>query len=292
MKVEKIKNVSILGLLIIIVAISFAWRLSYMRISNNQSSLKKNVKELEQKIHIHQLLSEATFSYISKGNMENLLFDLIRIREIDSLEVFSIIDGAIEGLKNQIDSFYVDSENNEATQQQIIASKQRIRSLEEQISAIQQDKDFNFKNNQKQFDSLNQIIASQKVELNRKQRVRVISFKTEKGTLVHYLGEVQNDKANGNGVGIWSTGSIYRGQWIDNKRHGEGEFSWADGDVYKGEFIEGKVEGNGTYTWKSGERYEGEFVNGRRNGFGKLYDPDGNISFEGTWKNDKPLQKN
>ncbi len=131
-------------------------------------------------------------------------------------------------------------------------------------------------------------IAKKNNELNRKQLIQVISFKSENGRLIHYLGEVVNGKANGGGVGIWNTGSLYRGEWKDNKRHGKGTFEWADGEKYVGEYVEDKRNGVGTYSWPSGERYEGEWKNDTREGFGKLFDQDGNIKFEGRWSGDKP----
>jgi hypothetical protein len=131
-------------------------------------------------------------------------------------------------------------------------------------------------------------IAQKNKELSRRQLVQVISFKNEAGRLIHYLGEVVNGKANGGGVGIWTTGSLYRGDWKDNKRHGKGTFEWADGMKYVGEFVDDKREGTGNYYWPSGERYEGEWKNDVRDGYGKLFDQDGNIKFEGKWKDDKP----
>ena len=131
-------------------------------------------------------------------------------------------------------------------------------------------------------------IARKNSELNRKQLVRVITFKNENERLIHYLGEVVNEKANGGGVGIWSTGSIYRGDWKDNKRHGKGTFEWADGMKYVGDYLDDKRTGEGKYYWPSGERYEGEWKNDKREGYGTLFDQDGNIRFEGAWKDDKP----
>jgi hypothetical protein len=136
--------------------------------------------------------------------------------------------------------------------------------------------------------SLSDQLIAKNNELSRKQSIQVITFKNENGRLIHYLGEVSNEKANGGGVGIWNTGSIYRGEWKDNKRHGKGTFEWADGEKYVGEYNNDKREGEGTYYWPSGERYEGEWNNDKREGYGVLFDQDGNIRFEGPWKEDKP----
>jgi hypothetical protein len=145
-------------------------------------------------------------------------------------------------------------------------------------------------------DSLKSLIARAHEEIRKKdkalqkeQRVQVISFLGSKGATIHYLGEVVDGKANGGGVGIWSTGSLYRGDWRNNLRHGKGSFEWADGEKYSGEYVDGKREGEGTYTWPSGERYEGQWMNDRRNGEGILYDLDGNKRYDGPWKDDKPV---
>jgi hypothetical protein len=146
-------------------------------------------------------------------------------------------------------------------------------------------------------DSLNGEILLLKEELTikdnklgAKEKVEVLSFAGNKGVKIHYLGETEGGQANGGGVGVWSTGSIYRGDWKDNLRHGKGIFEWADGQKYEGEYVEGKRTGFGNYHWPSGERYEGEWKDDKRNGFGILYDMDGNIRFEGAWKDDKPAK--
>lgn len=133
-------------------------------------------------------------------------------------------------------------------------------------------------------------ISDKEQKIRQKERIRVITFNSPKGHKIHYLGEVSDEKANGGGVGIWTTGSVYKGKWKDNLRHGEGVFEWKDGEKYEGEYVDGQRQGQGTYHWPSGERYEGEWKEDRRNGFGKLYDQDGNIRFEGEWKNDKPVR--
>lgn len=140
-----------------------------------------------------------------------------------------------------------------------------------------------------ELEKLGKRLSEKEKELKRKERVKVISFSGAKNAHIHYLGEVENGKANGGGIGIWTTGSIYRGEWQDNKRHGSGTFEWVDGEKYEGEYVNGTREGEGTYYWPSGERYEGEWSGDRRNGFGTLYDMDGNIRFEGQWKDDKPV---
>ncbi len=127
-------------------------------------------------------------------------------------------------------------------------------------------------------------------EIHRKEKIQVISFKSQKGKLIHYLGEVKDGKANGGGVGIWSTGSIYKGEWKENLRHGQGKYQWADGDVYEGSYVNDMREGEGVYHWTSGEHYDGEWSGDKRNGYGKLFDKDKNLTYEGQWRNDKIVE--
>jgi hypothetical protein len=83
---------------------------------------------------------------------------------------------------------------------------------------------------------------------------------------------------------------MYKGEWKNNKRHGKGLFEWADGVKYDGDYRDDKRHGEGVYTWPSGEKYTGEWRNDMREGNGVLYDQDGNIRYEGVWKQDKPLK--
>lgn len=92
----------------------------------------------------------------------------------------------------------------------------------------------------------------------------------------------------GGGIGIWTTGSVYRGEWRNNLRHGKGSFQWKDGERYGGNYVDGKREGEGTYYWPSGERYEGQWVADQRTGQGTLFDLDGNVRYKGEWLNAVP----
>lgn len=146
-------------------------------------------------------------------------------------------------------------------------------------------------NNEQEKEALEDLIATQQKKLQRKDKIQVITFKNQQGNTVHYLGEVQEDKANGGGIGIWDTGGIYKGEWKDNARHGKGTYTWKDGHRYEGDFVNDTREGQGTYYWSSGEKYEGQWKDGKRNGKGILYDKDNNVSYEGLWVDDKVAQK-
>jgi hypothetical protein len=46
-------------------------------------------------------------------------------------------------------------------------------------------------------------------------------------------------------------------------------------------------EGLGTYKWGNGEKYDGEWSNNSRNGKGRFYNSKGNLTYDGSWQNDK-----
>jgi hypothetical protein len=114
-----------------------------------------------------------------------------------------------------------------------------------------------------------------------------LRFKSNKGTPLHYVGEVKNGQANGKGIALLDTGSRYEGEWLDNQRHGEGTFYWPDGEKYTGEYSDDMRNGLGTYYWPNGEKYTGHWKDDKRNGQGTFYGQDGSIVTRGLWKNDK-----
>jgi hypothetical protein len=190
----------------------------------------------------------------------------------------------INEILNNIDTLSADIE----------AYRFSLNAAREEIELIKNEKDSLLSKELAEKEGLNSTIATlrediteKNIELTKKEKVQVISFRNEKGNLIHYLGEVKNGMANGGGVGIWDTGGLYKGNWKDNQRHGEGVYTWKDGHKYEGAFVEGVREGQGTYYWSSGEKHEGEWKNNQRNGEGTLYDRDNNVQFKGLWVDDK-----
>lgn len=118
-----------------------------------------------------------------------------------------------------------------------------------------------------------------------------LTFKTTKGTALHYVGAAVDNKANGYGIAILKSGSRYEGYWKDNKRHGEGKFFWNDGEYYEGEYQNDKRSGNGTYYWANGDKYIGEWKDDKRNGKGKFYNKKGKLKASGIWKEDELVEK-
>jgi len=148
------------------------------------------------------------------------------------------------------------------------------------------------------YDSLSFALEKAKVQLNRiKKQLKkrsygeYLTFKNPKKHQLHYVGQVNNSKANGFGIALFDTGSRYEGEWKDNLRHGEGSFYWPDGERYEGEYVNDLRNGVGTYFWPNGEKYTGHWKNDQRDGDGVFYGKDGEIVTSGTWKKDKLVEE-
>lgn len=128
-------------------------------------------------------------------------------------------------------------------------------------------------------------------QLRKKANGQYLTFTTSKGSVVHYVGEVKNKKANGVGVALLSTGSRYEGQWKDNQRHGQGTFYWPDGQSYEGTYSNDKRDGQGTYFWPNGEKYVGQWKGDERFGEGIFYGKKGDIVASGIWEDDELVQE-
>lgn len=201
-----------------------------------------------------------------------------------------IIDNRISRIKSRIKNEGNEQLENFLKDSLLTLYRDSVEILNKDLEEFRLNMGTEFQTTTSQISNLKKELELKEKLLDQKENVQVISFTNANNVQIYYLGEVKDDKANGGGIGIWtSTGSIYRGEWKDNLRHGKGSFEWAEGERYVGEFIEDEREGKGTYYWPSGERYEGEWENSMRNGYGILYDPDGNIQIEGEWKDDKPV---
>ncbi|WP_298480199.1 hypothetical protein [uncultured Maribacter sp.] len=151
-------------------------------------------------------------------------------------------------------------------------------------------------NNIRTIDSLRFALEKRQVQISRlKQRIaskatsKYLTFKSAKGSDVHYVGAVQNNKANGAGLALLSTGSRYEGEWKDNKYHGQGTFFWADGEYYIGNYEYNKRTGKGIYHWPNGDKYVGNWNKDQRSGKGIFYSHDGKV-INGIWKKDKLVE--
>ncbi len=128
-------------------------------------------------------------------------------------------------------------------------------------------------------------------ELRRRSFGQYLNFESSKGNQMHYVGQVKQGKANGEGIAILDTGSLYEGQWKDNMRHGQGKFFWSDGQYYVGNYENDKRSGEGTYFWSNGDKYVGEWENDKRNGYGKFYNKAKELIASGIWKEDELVEE-
>ena len=101
-----------------------------------------------------------------------------------------------------------------------------------------------------------------------------------------YVGEIENNKPNGQGTITKPNGDKYVGEFRDGKFHGHGTFTWSNGDKYVGELKDNKRSGQGTYTSHDGTIHVGEWKDNKKNGRGRLTKPNGLEEF-GEFKNGK-----
>lgn len=136
-----------------------------------------------------------------------------------------------------------------------------------------------------------------------------------------YEGYFAGGLRNGQGTFNWSNGDKYVGEWLNSWRTGYGFYYWANGDQYEGYFKENIISGHGTKYFANGAKYEGTWLDGSYNGygvlltgtdrfvqnckdcktyrgnwvagiksgFGKCYDKNGYLLYEGEFSGDKPV---
>jgi hypothetical protein len=114
---------------------------------------------------------------------------------------------------------------------------------------------------------------------------KTLKFKSPGGTQITYFGTTKDEKAHGNGIGLYANGNSYEGEWLEGQKHGKGVYKWADGERYEGDFILNKRTGFGIYYWSSGESYHGYWENDKQHGEGVILDKSGKEKQKGLWKN-------
>ncbi|GHU12595.1 hypothetical protein FACS189449_06550 [Alphaproteobacteria bacterium] len=113
---------------------------------------------------------------------------------------------------------------------------------------------------------------------------------------VSYDGEWDNDRWHGNGTLIFRNGEKYTGNFVTGEMCGTGKYTFSKKGIFT--FSDGKIDLTHIKALapsnrelqdafgKEGICYCGEWIDGKMNGYGALEDKDGNVLFEGTWKND------
>lgn len=291
--IKKLKLYKLLSLVFFLTTVATVLIYS-VNVSKNKERQQEDLvsvdehNKLSEDFNIAQEILKLDQELLANGNHQNTLrnFQALAI-SVENKNLNDLLKNRITFTENFIKAQNEDEFSLQDLQTELLNKSQIIDSLVNISDSLNTTLANYKKNTARKTDSLIATSKKKEIQLSRKETVKVITFKNGSGNLIHYLGETEGDKAKGNGVGIWNTGSIYRGEWLNNKRHGNGEFSWSDGQKYSGEFVDDVRTGKGIYYWPSGERYEGEFLNNKRHGNGVFYDSDGNIKFNGAWKNDK-----
>ncbi len=117
--------------------------------------------------------------------------------------------------------------------------------------------------------------------------VKYLNFTNERGFSIHYLGEVRDSIASGEGIGIWDNDLFYRGAWKNNKREGKGYFKTPKDETYEGEFSNDRRNGFGKYVFRNGDYYVGEWKDGERSGYGTVISAKGDTLVHGFWEKDR-----
>jgi hypothetical protein len=95
-----------------------------------------------------------------------------------------------------------------------------------------------------------------------------------------------DDKPEGRGVMVYTSGDMYEGEWRAGKREGQGTVRYAIGDVYEGQYKADDKDGQGTFRYANGDVYEGQYKAGKREGQGTFRSATGDV-YEGQYKADK-----
>jgi hypothetical protein len=243
---------------------------------------QNRLKTLEQRTTFDSIKSVADEQFIM-GNYPEALQLYGQLPDVEYAEIREHRNKLAESITNETTG---NSESFLFREQQIQKLKKELILLENENLQLQFSYSDSIQNILKQLYTTIELNDKQSKELNSKKTGR-LEFKSPKGNKVRYLGDLNSNKANGNGVGIWESGSFYEGEWKSNMRHGKGVFEWADGEKYEGNYLKDLRSGFGIYHWKNGERYEGEWLNDQRNGQGTVYDKKGNIKVTGIWENDE-----
>jgi len=104
-----------------------------------------------------------------------------------------------------------------------------------------------------------------------------------------YVGEVRNNKFNGNGIYTFGDGNKYTGQFVNDNFNGFGTIEYFNGGKYCGEWKSNKFHGKGTFEYANGinEIYKGDWKNGLEEGIGYHYNNNSKIGYMGYWAKGK-----
>lgn len=101
-----------------------------------------------------------------------------------------------------------------------------------------------------------------------------------------YVGQMKNDKFDGQGTMTFPDGAKYVGAFAGGKPNGQGTMDFPDKRKYVGEWKNGLFDGKGNLELPDGSRYVGQFVADKPNGEGVWTYADGSED-TGTFKDGK-----
>ena len=276
---------------------------SFFRSSELQQKLKASQLHLQmeyeakkeaffqQLFEIDSLLIDEDYA-AARSSSEHLLYEVkgdkafhkavqLRLRNLQKLE----------GMRQKLNNFEA-YESYEDLTEKLSTKDHQVDSLAARLVSYR-------RMNQDQLDSLNFALEKAQIrtenlssQLADKSVSDYLKFTDKKGVVVHYVGKVEGGKAEGKGVGLYTTGSRYEGEWHNNLRHGEGVFYWPDGEYYIGSFKEGERYGQGKYYWPNGDMFTGEWKDDKRNGEGTFFGKDGKTVASGTWEDNELVERN
>jgi len=259
---------------------------------NEVLTAQKIIADQNNHLHLLDHLFELDSFLLNYQNLDSL------INHYQFLKSAAESENYINSIQDRISFIESYSQSSQFESNRIIQLKNQVKIQEKSIQELNSSLASNNAENKRIIDDLKASLkeqstqlVTQKTEISKKEMIQIITFTSSNGILVHYIGDVLDDKATGSGIGIWTTGSKYQGEWLNNQRHGKGTFLWSDGDKYEGDFQNDIRSGFGVYYFKTGERYDGEWNNNKRNGEGILIDKDSIVTFKGYWIDDKPEMK-
>ncbi len=118
-----------------------------------------------------------------------------------------------------------------------------------------------------------------------------LTFSTDHGTVVNYVGQLNGEQPEGLGVGFYEGAGYYIGSWSGSHRNGYGEHHYRNGDRYEGDFKDDVRHGQGVYKYTSGQIYRGFWEGDLRNGYGEFFDAKGVLVVKAIWKNDEMQER-
>ena len=94
-----------------------------------------------------------------------------------------------------------------------------------------------YNNNIFKYELSNILLTINNKQINNGQ---ITLFTTEKNHIIYY-GEIKNNnKKDGYGIGYYSNGNKYEGQWKDDKKDGYGIYYYSNGEKYEGQWKDDK----------------------------------------------------